>query len=361
MKTAIIHDWLVVDAGAEKVLATLLEIYPDADVYTLVDFLSDSDREAVLGGRYARTSFIQRLPFARTHFRHYLPLFPAAMMRFDLTGYDLIISSSWAVAKGVKTTQNQKHICYCHTPIRYAWDLYDEYTAHLPPLKKQLVQATLAYIRYWDKKSSARVDSFIANSAFVAERIERIYGRKSCVIHPPVDIESFALCVQKNDYYLTAARLVGYKKVDLIVKAFNQMPEKKLVVIGGGEEFERISALARGNIVMLGHTDRAKMIEYMQNARAFVYAALEDFGIVPIEAMACGTPVIAYGVGGVRESVVEGLSGLFFAEQSEVAIKDAVARFESQSFSAQLIRDSVLRFDKQRFIEEMRQICQVLS
>lgn len=361
MKTAIIHDWLVVDAGAEKVLSAMLELYPDADVYALVDFLSDSDREAVLGGRYAKTSFIQHLPFAREHFRNYLPLFPTAIERFDLSVYDLIISSSWAVAKGVKTTKDQKHICYCHTPIRYAWDLYEEYTANLPLLKKQLVQATLAYIRRWDKKSSARVDSFIANSAFVAERIERIYGRKACIVHPPVDIESFALCAQKNDYYLTASRLVGYKKVDLIVEAFNQMPHKKLVVIGGGEEFERISALAKDNIVMLGHTDRTKMIEYMQNARAFVYAALEDFGIVPIEAMACGTPIIAYGVGGVRESVMEGIGGVFFAEQSVIAIKDAVLRFESESFSPQLIRDSVLRFDKQRFIEEMRQASQILG
>ena len=356
MKIAIVHDWLVTNAGAEKVLRQIIELFPDADVFSLVDFLNDKDRKAVLNGKFAKTSFIQKLPFAKKHFRNYLPLFPKAIESLDLKGYDLIISSSWAVAKGVKKG-DAVHICYCHTPIRYAWDLFDEYTSNLKQPKKFLVQKTLQYIKKWDIKTLDRVDYFIANSKFVANRIKKIYNRDSTVIYPPVDTKKFSLCQNKEDYYLTASRLVGYKKVDLIVKAFNQMPDKKLIVIGSGEEYEKIKTLAKKNIEILGYQEDKILAEYMQKAKAFVYAAIEDFGIVPIEAMACGTPVIALNKGGTAETVKSGETGILYEEQTEKSIILAVKRFEKEKFDYQKIRLYSLQYENfkdkfQRYIKE---------
>jgi len=352
-KIAIVHDWLVTDAGAEKVLKAILEIYPDADVFSIVDFLSDVDRESVLGERCATTSFIQKLPFAKKHFRNYLPLFPKAVESFDLSSYDIIISSSWAFAKGIKKDKNQLHICYCHTPIRYAWDLYDEYTSNLAFLKKQLVKLALGYIRKWDVDTSC-VDFFIANSEFVKTRIAKTYGRDAFVIYPPVDTCDFKLAMAKGDYYLTASRLVGYKKTRLIVEAFVQNG-KRLLVVGDGEELDSIKHIATPNIEVLGYRSRGELITLMQNAKAFVYAALEDFGIVPVEAMSCGTPVIAYGVGGVAESVIDGVCGLHFMEQSVDAINQAVNRFESMEFDSKRISERADAFSKERFIGHFKE------
>ena len=346
MKVAIVHDWLVVNGGAEKVLKAILELYPDADIFSLVDFLSDSDRDAILGGKTAKTTFVQNLPFAKKHFRNYLPLFPKAIESFDLRGYNLIISSSWAVAKGVKKVKNQLHICYCHTPIRYAWDLYDEYTANLKQPKKYLVQKTLKYIRDWDIKTLDRVDFFIANSNFVKKRIKRIYKRDATVIYPPVNINKFKLYEKKENFYLTASRLVPYKKTKLIVEAFNNMPEKNLVVIGTGEELKAIKAIAKSNIKVLGYQKDEVLIDFMQRAKAFVYAAVEDFGIIPIEAMACGTPVIALNRGGTVETVIEGVNGVFFEKQKINDIIKAVNYFEKCKFNYAIIRNSIFKFSK---------------
>jgi len=266
-KVALVHDWLVTDAGAEKVLRAIIDIYPSADIFSLVDFLSDKDRQSVLNGKHAKTSFIQNLPFAKKHFRNYLPLFPSAIESLDVSSYDLVISSSWAVAKGVKTTKNQLHISYCYTPIRYAWDLYDEYTANLRQPKKFLVEQSLKYIKKWDFDTAHRVDYFLADSKFVANRIQNSYNRQSRVIYPPVDTQNFTLCEEKENYYLTASRLVSYKKTKLIVEAFNEMPAKKLFVIGSGEEFEAIKNIAKENIHILGYQDKKTMIEYMQKAK----------------------------------------------------------------------------------------------
>ena len=240
MRIAIVHDWLVTDAGAEKVLKNIIDVYPNADIFSLVDFLSDKDRKNVINGKFAKTTFIQNLPFSKKHFRNYLPLFPKAIETINLISYDLIISSSWAVAKGVKTTNKQLHICYCYTPIRYAWDLYDEYTSTLKQPKKFLVEQTLKYIRKWDIESLDRVDYFIADSNFVSKRISKTYNQDSKVIYPPVNTDKFILEEQKEDFYLTACRLVPYKKTKLIVEAFNDMKDRKLLVIGDGEEFESI-------------------------------------------------------------------------------------------------------------------------
>lgn len=343
-KVAIIHDWLVTNAGAEKVLKSICELYPDADIFSLVDFLSDEDRQEVLDGKSVQTSFVQKLPFAKKHFRNYLPLFPKAIESFELSEYDLIISSSWAVAKGVKKGDNQIHICYCHTPIRYVWDLYDEYTSNLSGIKKLLVKWTLKRLRKWDLDTVNRVDYFIANSEFVAERIKRIYERDSTVIYPPVNTHAFNLFEEKEDFYLTACRLVPYKKTKLIVEAFNKMPDKKLVVVGGGDEFEEIKFIAKENIDIVGYQEFKNMVEYMQRAKAFVYAAIEDFGIVPIEAMATGTPVIALGVGGTAETVIDGVNGIHFQNQTTQDICDAIERFETLTFKPSDVSTTALKY-----------------
>lgn len=353
-KIAIVHDWLVTDAGAEKVLKAIVEIYPTAEIFSLVDFLSDEDRKTILNDKSVKTSFIQKLPFAKNHFRNYLPLFPKAIESFDLSSYDLIISSSWAVAKGVKTTKEQIHISYCHTPIRYAWDLYDEYTSNLKQPKKFLVQNTLKYIRKFDIKTLDSVDFFIANSKFVQNRIRKTYDRDSVVIYPPVDVENFKLFEKKEQFYLTASRLVPYKKTKLIVEAFNKMPDKKLVVIGDGEEYEEIKKIAKSNIEVLGFQKKSVMIDYMQKAKAFVYAAVEDFGIVPIEAMACGTPVIALSEGGTAETVQDKVNGIHFKEQNIDEIIKGVKEFETISFDAKQISGQAQSFSTQRFKEEIK-------
>lgn len=355
MRVAIVHDWLVTNAGAEKVLKALIEIYKDADIYSLVDFLDDTDRETVLGGRFAKTSFIQKLPFAKKHFRNYFPLFPKAIESFDLSSYDLIISSSWAVAKGVKKHKDQLHISYCYTPIRYAWDLYDEYTKDVKGVKKIILKLTLRYIRRWDIKTLYRVDHFIADSKFVQERIKRTYNRDSIVIYPPVDTQNFTFSVYKDDFYLSASRLVPYKKTKLIVEAFNEMSDKKLVVIGDGEEYEAIKKIAKNNIVVLGFCEESILIEYMQRAKAFVYAAVEDFGIVPIEAMACGTPVIALNRGATAETVVEGINGIHFEKQTKEDIANAVYRFEELEFDLLKISKNAQFYATQRFKDEIKE------
>lgn len=356
MKVALVHDWLVTDAGAEKVLRAFVDLYPQAEIYSLVDFLDEKERQSVLGGRHAHTSFLQKLPFAKKYFRHYLPLFAFAIERFDMRGYDLVISSSWAVAKGVKTQKGQKHICYCHTPVRYAWDLYEEYIKDLSGIKKLLVQHTLKSLRKFDIKTLGRVDLFVANSQFVQERIKRIYKRGSLLLYPPVDTQNFTLCEEKEDFYLSASRLVPYKKTRLIVEAFNEMPKKKLVVIGSGEELETLRALAKPNIKIMGYQEKEVLIEMMQKAKAFVYAAVEDFGIVPIEAMACGTPVIALNAGGTAETVHDSINGIHFEVQSKESLQKALHRFEKTHFDYKAISQYAQQFSTKHFKESFRRI-----
>jgi len=354
LKIAIVHDWLVTDAGAEKVLRALLEIYPQAKLFSLVNFLTHEQEEYLLQNKKVQTSFIQKLPFAKKHFRNYLPLFPKAIESFDLKEFDVIISSSWAVAKGIKKEKEQLHISYCYTPIRYAWDLYEEYTQNLKQPKKFFVQATLQYLRKWDFSTSKRVDYFIADSQFVQQRIKKTYNRDAVVIYPPVDVESFSLYEEKEDFYLSASRLVPYKKTKLIVEAFNEMPEKTLVVIGEGEEFGSIKKIAKENIKILGYQEKKVLIDYMQRAKAFVYAAVEDFGIVSIEAQACGTPVIALGDGGTKETVIDGKTGIHFQKQTVSGIINAVHRFENMHFCAKLIAKKAQYFHESRFKKELK-------
>ncbi len=354
-KVAIVCDWLVTYAGAERVLEQFLEIYPEADVFCLVDFLPEKQR-AFLHGKNVYTTFLQHLPFVRHHYRAYLPLMPLAVEQINVHGYDIVISSSHCVAKGVITGPDQLHISYVHTPVRYAWDMTFSYLQDAGldhGLKGGIAKLLLHYLRIWDCRTAFGVDAYIANSRFIARRIKKIYGRDAVVIHPPVDVDKFPLCTEKSNYYLTASRLVSYKKVDLIVEAFRLMPEKKLVVIGDGPQHQAVMRRATQNIRMLGYQSDAVLRTYMQHARAFVFAAEEDFGITPVESMACGTPVIAYGKGGVRDSVVDGVTGCFFPHQTVESICDAVQRFEATDLKPEDCRRQAEKFQTKYFREKL--------
>lgn len=357
MKIALVHDWLVSIAGGEKVLEAIYEIFP-SPIYTLV-----KDEVKLQRASFAKAkitpSLIQNLPFAKRSYRNYLPLFPFAIEQFDLSTYDVVLSTSHCAAKGVLTHSDQIHICYCFTPLRYGWDLYHQYIEEAG-LKKGVkgffAKFFIHYLRIWDSLASQRVDAFLAISHYVKRRIKKTYGRDSEVIYPPVDVDFFELSEKKEDFYLTASRMVPYKKIDLIVEAFAAMPEKRLLVIGDGPEKEKIKAKAKKNITFLGSITDQEMKNYMQRAKAFVFAAIEDFGIVPIEAMATGTPVIALGKGGSLETIKEGVSGLFFPEQTVSSLQEAMMKFEKvqDNFHPKKVRESVLSFNKDRFQKEIK-------
>jgi len=388
MKTAIVHEWLVNYAGSERVLEQIISLYPDADLYTLFDFLPDSER-AFLTNKQVNTSVIQRLPFAKSKYRSYLALMPFAIKRLNLSGYDLIISSSHSAAKGIKKDSKQLHICYCHTPMRYIWDLQGQYLKEVgldKGIRSTIVKAIFNRIRAWDVSNSKMVDYFIANSYNIKDRIGRAYERDATVIYPPVDIENFQINVKKDDFFLTVSRMVPYKRIDLIVEAFSEMG-LPLIVIGDGPDFEKVKKKAKKNVELMGYLKNDVLKIYMQRARAFVFAAEEDFGIVPVEAQACGIPVIAFGRGGITETVIpfpdteyrpglrssteahskseaEGIqntynpspTGIFFYEQTPESLVEAVKRFESiqYKFNREEIRKNTERFSKERFRKEFK-------
>ncbi len=355
LRVAIIHDWLVTYAGAERVLEQIIQCFPDADLFSLVDFLDD---RTFLHGRPVTTSFIQKLPFARTKYRSYLPLMPLAIEQLDVSAYDLVISSSHAVAKGVLTGPDQIHVSYVHSPIRYAWDLQHQYLEQSQltrGMKSMMARLILHYIRNWDIRTSNSVDGFIANSAFIARRIRKVYQRDAAVVFPPVDVDGFSLCTQKEDFYVTASRMVPYKKIDLIVEAFARMPNRRLIVIGDGPDMHKVRARAGKNVEVLGYQPFSVLQDHMRRARAFVFAAEEDFGISVVEAQACGTPVIAYGKGGALETVrdpdTDAPTGIFFDEQSVPSIVAAVDAFEAapQRFRPEACRANAERFATRHF------------
>lgn len=360
LKVAIVHDWLVTYAGAERVLEQLLALFPAADLFAVVDFLPAEDRKW-LGDRPVRTTFIQRLPGAARHFRRYLALMPVAVEQLDLSGYDLILSSSHAVAKGVLTGPDQLHVSYVHSPMRYAWDMQAQYLSQSGldrGLRGAMARILLHYLRLWDVRTGPGVDHFIANSSYVARRIAKSYGRQAAVIHPPVDTERFALDAgPRDDFYLLVSRLVPYKRADLVVAAFAAMPGRRLRLIGEGPEAGRIRALVRGkpNIEWLGWQPSQVVLAQMRRARAFVYAGEEDFGIVLVEAQSCGTPVIALARGGAAETVRDGYSGVLFDSQSPQGICRAVERFETAPgmWSAAQIRHWAQRFSVERFRQHL--------
>jgi glycosyltransferase involved in cell wall biosynthesis len=331
LKVAIVHEWFTTMAGSEKVVEQLIALFPQADLYALVDHLPAGQR-GFLRGKTVRTSFLQRVPFSATLFRKLLWILPSAIETFDLSQYDLVLSSSHAVAKGILTGPRQLHICYCHSPIRYAWDMQHEYLrgANLEKgIMSIYARATLHYLRMWDVRSANGVDHFVANSRFIARRIQKVYRRDSTVVFPPVDVDSFPLETEKDDYYITASRLVPYKRVDLIVEAFGRMPQRRLLVIGEGPDLDACKKLARTNVQFLGYQEGAVLQRLMSKGRGFLFAGEEDFGIIIVEAQACGTPVICFRAGGALDSVLEKQTGLFFDRQSPESICDAVERFEN--------------------------------
>lgn len=360
MKVAIVQEWLVTVGGSDKVVKAILDVFPDADIYTLVAKKNVCD-ELGIPWEKVHTSFIQKMPLGTKKHRAYLPLFPFAIEQFDLRGYDVVISSSHCVAKGVLTKADQLHICYCHSPIRYCWDMYNEYLeeSHLDKgFKSWLVRLMLHPIRQFDAIAGNRVDYYISNSDYVGQRIRKTYRRKATTIHPNIDISNFELCNDKQEYYLASSRLVAYKKIDTIIEAFNQMPDKKLVVIGGGPNLETYRKLAKDNVTVMGYQPFDVLKDKMQHAKAFVFAADEDFGMIPIEAQSCGTPVIAYGHGGSLETVNGGKTGLFFNEQTPEAIVEAVNRFEamgSQPFAPADCRQWAEGFSEERFKREIKE------
>ncbi len=351
------HDWFVNYMGAEKCVESFTNIFPEADIFSLIDFLDDDLRKIILKGKKANTSFVQKLPFAKSKYRQYFPFMPLAVEQLDISQHDVILSSSHAFAKGVLTNTNQMHICYCHTPIRYAWDLYHQYMKEAgltKGLKGMVAQRLLHKIRMWDFTTANRVDHFLANSNHIKNRIRKVYNRDSDVIYPPVNIIGYNE-TPKEDFYLAVARFVPYKKVDLIVEAFTKMPDKKLVVIGTGPDEKKIKAIATPNITFAGYQSDESLHGYMRTARAFMFAAEEDFGITIVEAQSAGTPVIAYGVGGATETVLNEQTGLLFKEQTPDSLVEAVKTFEKieNSFSPEAIAKHAEQFSKERFEKEI--------
>ncbi len=372
MRVAVVHEWLDSYAGSERVVEQLLEIWPEADLFAVCDFLPPAER-AFLRGRPVRTTFIQRLPFARRRFRLYLPLMPLAIEQLDVSGYDLVVSSSHAVAKGVLTGPGQLHVSYVHSPMRYAWDLQHQYLRQSGMergVKGALTRMMLHRLRMWDRSSAAGVDVLVANSSYIAERIRKVWRREALVVHPPVDVEAFepppdgGELPPCGDHYVVASRMVPYKRVDLVVEAFRAMPGRRLLVLGDGPELKRVTDAAAGapNIELRGRVRHAELVEAVRSARAFVFAAEEDFGIAMVEAQACGTPVVAYGKGGARDILrappAGAPTGLFFAEQSAPAIATAVERFEalSPAIAAADCRANARRFSREMFRDAMRRV-----
>jgi len=353
MKLAIVHDWLTNMGGAEQVVINFKEVYKDAPIYTT--FYNPNKLDEKLRNIDVRTSHLQKKKMVENH-KKYFPFMPMAFEKFDLNEYDVVLSSSSSCAKGVLTKPGSIHICYCHTPMRYAWEKRDEYTAGMGKLKKKLVEILLHYMRIWDLVSANRVDYFIANSTEVKKRIMKHYKRDAVVINPPVRCNLFNISETDGDYYFVLSRLVGYKRFDLAVQACKELG-KKLVVAGDGPEREKLEKIANGdkNIIFLGRQPDEVVKKYMSECRALIFPGEEDFGIVPVEAQSCGRPVIAFGKGGVLDSVIDGKTGVFFKEQTVQSVKEAIQKFENMKFDKQEIRKHALEFDESVFQKKIRE------
>lgn len=348
MKIAIAHDWLTNMGGAEKVIINFTELYPEAPVYTTV--YNGDNLDPSLQNINVKTTFLQKIKGANKKHQSLLPLMPMAWEQLDFNGYDVVLSSSSSCAKGLITSPDTMHVCYCHTPMRYAWEFYNEYMERekIGFFKRKLIPIIMNYIRIWDVISANRVDYFVANSENVAKRIRKHYRRDAVVIHPPVRASYFNISDIDEDYFVMVSRLVPYKRVDLAVEAFNEL-ELPLVVIGGGPQEEYLKSIAKDNIKILGRQSDEVIKEHYAKCRAFIFPGEEDFGITPLEAQASGRPVIAFGKGGALETVVEGKTGVFFANQTKEDLKQAVEKFQTMIFDKQEIREHALKFDEEVF------------
>lgn len=353
LRVALVHHWLVGMRGGEKVLEAFCRIFPNADIYTLVSEPS-AISETIKQHRII-TSWIQKLPRANQYYPHYLPLFPVAIEQFDLSGYDLVVSSDAVVSKGVVTRPETCHICYCHTPMRYAWSAYHTYLRSIESSwKRKLAALLMSYLRTWDFAAASRVDYFLANSQTVAHRIAKYYRREAQVIYPPVALSDLSVSQALDDYFLMVGQLVPYKRFDLAIEAFDQL-KYPLVVVGEGSEYGKLKRGAGDNIKFVGRLSDAELSRTLSRCRALVFPGEEDFGMVLVEAHACGRPVIALGRGGALETVVPGLNGLLFAEETEQSLTDALQRFVhiEPTFQPELIRETAAPFDENRFIAEV--------
>jgi glycosyltransferase involved in cell wall biosynthesis len=353
MRVAIVHYWLVGMRGGEKVLEAICELYPSADIFTHV--VAPESISATIAQHRIVTSFIARLPRAKSWYKQYLPLMPLALEQFDLRGYDLIISSESGPAKGIIPPAHAVHVCYCHSPMRYIWNMYQDYKSASGFLTRAAMTLLSHYLRNWDQGSSARVDLFVANSHNVASRIRKYFRRESDVVFPPVDVDAFEQvpACDVGDYYLMVGELVAYKRADLVVDAFN-VSGRRLIVIGGGEMFDTLKGRAQPNVTILGPQAFAVLRHHYARCLALIFPGEEDFGIVPVEAMASGRPVIAFGRGGATETVVDGVTGVLFAQQTAEALEDAIARAATISFSAGDIVQHAAGFSRERFKHQMR-------
>ncbi len=352
LRIALAHHWLVTHRGGEQVLEALLELFPQADVFTLV---ADCEAFSDLCRRnQVHTSFLQQFPAAARWYPYYLPLFPWATGRLDLSGYDLVISSDAATMKGVRVGSQAIHVCYCHSPMRYVWNGYRSYYAASGLITQLALSAVRGRMRRWDFDAAQRVTFFVANSRTVQGRIRDCYGRESVVIHPPVDTARFVEAPPRqgsDEFFLLVSQLVLYKRVDLVVEAFNRCG-KRLIVMGDGPERRKLERSARANIHFLGPQPQDAVIHAMQRCKAFVFAGEEDFGIALAEAQACGRPVIAYGKGGACEIVDHGTTGILFQEQSADSLLSGIRQFEDLQFDSSAIRVAALRFARERFLQE---------
>jgi glycosyltransferase involved in cell wall biosynthesis len=353
MKVAIIHYWLVGMRGGEKVIEALCEMYPQADIFTHV-YVPEMVSDRIRKHRIVPT-FINSLPRAARMYKTYLPLMPLALEQLDLRGYDLVISSESGPSKGIIPPPEALHVCYCHTPMRYIWNMYHDYRDGAGRITRLLMPPLSHYLRLWDVSSAARVDSFVANSATVAKRIHRYYAAKSVVIHPPVDTNGFSIAApaELGDYYLMAGELVSYKRPDLAVRAFNEM-KLRLVVIGGGEMLEDIRRLAGPTVTVMGSQPFDVLKQHYARCRALIFPGEEDFGMVPVEAMASGRPVVAFGQGGATETVADGVTGVFFAEQTVEAIISSVKRLAALDIDPAKIAAHASQFGRDPFFTKMR-------
>ena len=356
MKVAIVHYWLVSRRGGERVVEALSRLYPQADIFTHV--LDPVPFERTLVGHAIRTTFVNRLPFSRRLLGQYLCLMPLALEQIDLRGYDLVISSESGPAKGVVVDPDALHVCYCHSPMRYAWDLYSQYISEAGFVKRMGMRGGMHYLRLWDQVSAQRPDVIVANSEHTRLRIAKYWRRESIVIAPPVEIERFAqaaVAKTPGDYYLCAGQLMGYKRVDLAVDAFTQA-KLPLLVVGKGPELRRLKQRAGPTVTFVQGASDDEFADMMAGCRALVFPGEEDFGIVPVEAMAAGRPVIAFRRGGAMDSVVDGMSGIFFDEQTPSALLAAVQRFERErnTFAASAIALHAAKFDEARFATEFK-------
>jgi len=354
MRVALVHDYLNQYGGAERVLEAFCEIWPEAPIFTLI---YDKKRTGLaFEGRKIKTSFLQKVPFVRSHHRPFLMLMPLGVEKFDLSKYDLVISDSASFAKGVIVRPKTRHICYCHTPTRYVWDDSHKYIREFsyPSFIKNLVPPFLSYLRLWDEAASARPDLYLANSNFVAQRIKKYYNRTAMVIYPPVKTSNFFISSKIDDYFLLVARFLPYKKIDLAIKAFNKLGWP-LKIIGDGPKNKQLRKMAKANVEFVGLVPEKKLRDYYVRCRALIFPQEEDFGIVAVEAMAAGRPVIAYEAGGALEIVKEGETGIFFKEQTVDSLVAALRSFKIEKFSPQAIREQALKFDKEIFKNKIKE------